>query len=186
MTCNTNTRRIALMLTLATLAGCEDENSKLARMADDFARRQAEQTQQVVELQREVAEGSRQLVEADARAREDMAALHREVGRQQDQLEADRRAFAAQRRMDPIVASAITNAAWLLACLLPLVLCWYLLHSRPNEDDAAVNDVLIGELIAEQPVLLPKPRAPATSIECQPEAPRSLDVDQAAASDANS
>jgi hypothetical protein len=59
--------------------------------------------------------------------------------------------------LDPIIAAAITNAGLLLACLLPLILCWYLLH-RPVEpaDDQAVAEVLLDDLVADRPLLLPR------------------------------
>ena len=151
----------ALML---TAIGCdEEENKRLAEMAERHLERQAEQNRQVTELQREVAEGSRRLVEADAQARQEMVALQREVqaersevGRQRDLLEGERRDLAAKRRLDPIVAAAITNIGLLLACLLPLVLCWYLLTRRVEPaDDQAVAEVLLEDLVADRPLLLP-------------------------------
>ncbi len=152
----------ALML---TAIGCdEDENKRLAEMAERHLERQAEQSRQVTELQREVAEGSRRLVEADAQARQEMVTLQREVqaernevGRQRDVLEGERRELAAKRRLDPIVAAAITNVGLLLACLLPLVLCWYLLTCRVEPaDDQAVAEVLLEDLVADRPLLLPR------------------------------
>ena len=152
----------ALML---TAIGCdEDENKRLAEMAERHLERQAEQSRQVTELQREVAEGSRRLVEADAQARQEMVTLQREVqaernevGRQRDLLEGERRELAAKRRLDPMVAAAITNIGLLLACLLPLVLCWYLLQRRVEPaDDQAVAEVLLEDLVADRPLLLPR------------------------------
>ena len=152
----------ALML---TAIGCdEEENKRLAEMAERHMERQAEQNRQVTELQREVAEGSRRLVEADAQARQEMVTLQREVqaernevGRQRDVLEGERRELAAKRRLDPIVAAAITNVGLLLACLLPLVLCWYLLTCRVEPaDDQAVAEVLLEDLVADRPLLLPR------------------------------
>ncbi|QDU96518.1 hypothetical protein Pla8534_43390 [Lignipirellula cremea] len=152
----------ALML---TAIGCdEEENKRLAEMAERHLERQAEQSRQVTELQREVAEGSRRLVEADAQARQEMVTLQREVqaersevGRQRDLLEGERRDLAAKRRLDPIVAAAITNIGLLLACLLPLVLCWYLLTRRVEPaDDQAVAEVLLEDLVADRPLLLPR------------------------------
>ena len=151
----------ALML---TVIGCdEEENKRLAEMAERHLERQAEQNRQVTELQREVAEGSRRLVEADAQARQEMVALQREVqaertevGRQRDLLEGERRDLAAKRRLDPVIAAAITNIGLLLACLLPLVLCWYLLGRRVEPaDDQAVAEVLLEDLVTDRPLLLP-------------------------------
>lgn len=138
------------------VSGCEEPDDKVARMADENARRQAAQNQRMAELQQEVAAGSRALVEADARAREEFIALQRqvqaeraEVGRQRDELEAERRA-------DPIVAAALANLGIVLACLLPLVLCWYLLRQPPRDDeDRVVSELLIREIVAEEPRLLP-------------------------------
>ncbi len=154
---------IALML---TVIGCnENENKRLADTAERYLERQAEQNRHTTELQREVAEGSRRLVEADAQARQEMVALQREVqaeraefGRQRDALEGERRDLAAKRHFDPIIATAITNIGLLLACLLPLVLCWYLLQRRDKPaDDQAVVEVLLEDLVSDRPLLLPRP-----------------------------
>lgn len=156
--------RLIVATLLMTATGCaENENKQLAEMAERHLDRQAEQNQQMAKLQQELAKGSRQMVEADAKAREEIVALHRdvqaertEIGQQRDSLENDRRQIAEQRHRDPIIASAITSFGLLLACLLPLVLCWYLLH-RPVEpaDDSAVAEVLLEDLVADSPLLLP-------------------------------
>ena len=155
---------IAAMLMLTAMGCDEDENKRLAEMADKHLDRQAEQNRQMADLQREVAQGTRELVEADAKAREEMVALQRdiqaertEVGRQRDALENERRNFATKRHLAPIIAAAITNAGLLLACLLPLVLCWYLLHRRAEPaDDQTVAEVLLEDLVADRPLLLPR------------------------------
>lgn len=150
---------------ILTAIGCDDdENSRLAEMAERHLQRQAEQNRQMNELHREVAEGTRRLVEADAQTREEMAALAREVqaeraevGQQRDLLESERRDLAAERRLAPIIAAAITNIGLLLACLLPLVLCWYLLQRRVEPaDDQVVAEVLLNDLVTDRPLLLPR------------------------------
>ena len=150
------------------VTGCEeDENQRLAEMAERNLERQAE-------LQRRVAEGAQRLVEADAQARQEMVTLQREVqaertevGRQRDRLEEERRELAAQRHRDPIVASAITYLGLLLACLLLDRVCWLLLRCRPEPiDDVAVVEVLLEDLVASRPLLLGSPDKPV------PELPR--------------
>jgi hypothetical protein len=157
-------------------------------MAEKHLDRQAEQNRQMSELQRQVAEGANRLVEADAKAREDLVALQRElqadhaaVGHQRDQLEAERRELAAKRRLDPIVAAALSNVGLLLACVLPLALCWYLLHPRVQPaDDQAIAEILLQDLVSDQPLLLPPMEANrAISIANEP----SLSVDAVADSD---
>jgi hypothetical protein len=155
---------LIVLIVIVTVSGCEDENDQLVEMAERHMERQADQNRQMAELHQEVAEGTRQLVAADAAAREELVALQRdvqservEVGRQRDLLEEDRRDLAAQRRLDPILAAAITNVALLAARLLPLVLCWYLLR-RPVEpaDDQSVAEVLLQDLVVDQPLLPPR------------------------------
>jgi hypothetical protein len=157
-------------------------------MAEKHLDRQAEQNRQMSELQRQVAEGANRLVEADAKAREDLVALQRElqadhaaVGHQRDQLEVERRELAAKRRLDPIVAAALSNVGLLLACVLPLALCWYLLHPRVQPaDDQAIAEILLQDLVSDQPLLLPPMEANrAISIANEP----SLSVDAVADSD---
>ena len=108
--------------------------------------------------QQEVAEGSRRLVEADAKARQELTAIQHElrsdqadIGHQRDQLETERREIATQRNRDPIVAATITNIGVVLACLLPLLACVYVLWSigRNRDSDAAVTDLLVQELVSE-------------------------------------
>lgn len=159
-------RRIAIPMTLLFVmlaaTGCENENERLAQMASENARRQAEQSQQMAELQREVAQGARELVEAEARAREEMVSLQREmqseraeIGRQRDQLEEERRDIAGHRRTDSIIGAAITGVATILACVLPLVLCLYLLHRKDDTaDEQMISQVLIEDLVADSPLLL--------------------------------
>jgi hypothetical protein len=155
---------VALMVTATGCEEDENENKRLAEMAERQLQRQAEQNRHMAELQHEVAAGARQLVQADAKAREEMVALHRdvqvertEIGRQRDSLEDERKLIASQRHRDPVIAAAITNIGLLLACLLPLILCWYLLR-RPLEpaDDAAVAEVLLQDLVSDRPLLLPR------------------------------
>ena len=140
---------IAPLLLLAAI-GCDNEPSRLA-------------------------EASRQLVAADATARTEVIALQRDLqqgqtnlGRQRDQLESDRREFAEERNRDPIVANTILSVGTLLACLLPLVLCLYLVMGLRGDprSDSTLTDILVQEIVADQPTLLPLSRPlPAISDE---------------------
>ena len=133
----------AVCTLLVPVVGCQTESEQVAEVAREAAQRQAEQSKQMVQLQNQVAEGSRRLVEAEAKARADMTAIQRdlqqsqtEIGRQRDQLEVERRQIATERYWDALLGNSITAAAALLACLLPLLLCWALLR-RPSHDHEA-------------------------------------------------
>ncbi|MGA2619380.1 MAG: hypothetical protein ABSF26_17370 [Thermoguttaceae bacterium] len=124
---------------------------------------------QVNRSQAEVAEASRKLVEADAKARTETIAMQRdlqkgqdELGRQRDQLENDRRQYADQRNRDPILANTILDVGLILACLLPLVLCIFLVLGLrdKSQTDSDLADVLVQEIVSEEPFLLPPPDRP--------------------------
>ncbi len=123
-------------------------------------------TRQMARMQHEVAEGSKKLVEADAKAREELTSMQHElrgdqadIGHQRDQLESERREIATQRQRDRIVAAAITNVGVVVACLLPLLVCVYVLWSagRKDDSDSVVTEMLVQELVSERPMLLPSP-----------------------------
>lgn len=144
---------------ILTVMGCDD-NARLAEMAERHLDRQAEQNRQMSELHRQVADGSRELVAADAKAREELAALQREVqteraetSRQRDELEMERKALAAERRQDPIIAAAITSVGLVLVCLLPLLLGWHLLRAPTDDADRLIAEVLVEDLVSEHPLL---------------------------------
>ena len=147
---------------LCALCGCEED--ELAKAAREAAKQSADQQRQLAQMQAEVTRGASQLVESDAKARAELAALQRdlqqdqaEIGRQRDQLETDRRQIAEQRHRDPLIAAAITSIGLILACLLPLLLCWALLRRPPldGEAEAALAEFLVQDLISDHPVLLP-------------------------------
>jgi hypothetical protein len=111
-----------------------------------------------------VAEANRQLVDADAKARGEIIAMQRDVqqgqselGHQRDQLENDRRRYADQRNRDPIIANTILDVGLILACLLPLALCIFLVLSLrdTSQTDGDLANVLVQEIVSEEPVLLP-------------------------------
>jgi len=155
-----------LALAIIVLAGC-DKDQRLADLARQGADRQADQNLHMAENSRQVAAAAKAVVEADAHARKDFAAMQREVqtqqaevGRQRDQLESDRREAAQHRQSDPVIAAAITDVGLVLACLLPLVLCWYLLRNMHREsNDPVLTDILIEEIASDNPRLLVPPSA---------------------------
>jgi len=157
---------VILIPTIVLASGCRSNDARIAEMAQRQADREAEHVRQMAHLQGQAAEGSRRLVEADAEARKELTELQRDlrsdqstVGQQRDALEAERRQIAADRRWDSTVGPAITGAAVLLACLLPLILCVMLLRGLRNPEEAheALSAILVEELVAERPRLLPRP-----------------------------
>ena len=155
---------ITLTLILLTSIGCNsDENARVAELATQQLERQADQNRRMSELQQEVASGSRELVEADAKSRQEMVTLQREIqterseiGHQRDQLEAERREIADSRNRDPIIAAAITRVAFVVVSLLPLLICWLLLQQKVEPADKnEITELLLDDLVSAEPRLVP-------------------------------
>jgi len=189
-----------LALTVLTAIGCspapDTRDARLTRVVEESMARQQEQNQYIAkqseaiitETQR-LVDASKELVATDAKTRQELLAAQDRLNTQlnaqraaitdaQDQLEEERRLIAQQRHRDPIIANSIQTIGLVLACLLPLGVCglvvWRLGQSEPN--DAAVAELLVAELTADRPMLLPGPvlrAAPALEHHAGPRLPGS-------------
>ena len=179
-------RRVLWMVLVLPMTGCgEAPDARVVQIAMESADRQAQQNQQMAELQQQVAAGAKQLVQADSQARQELAELQREfrsdqaeIGRQLDALNSERRQIAKDRYRDSIVGMSIYAGAGILACLLPLLLCGWLLHAARDKQgtDEAVAELLVEELTTDRPLLLP-PRRPVPLLEHPSLAPSRLPPD---------
>ena len=168
----------AAVLLLATIGGCgKAPDERLANFAQQSMAEQrkqndriADQSQAVVEESHQLAETAKELVAHDAEARRELIAAQQELTSQlngqqsaihtgHQQLEQDRREIAEQRHRDPIVAAVIQNIGLTLACLLPLVVAVFVIRQMQSQepDHAAVAELLILEMTADEPRLLPGP-----------------------------
>ena len=164
------------VLLLATIGGCgRSPDERLADFAQQTMTEQikqndrmADQSQAVVEESHQLAETAKQLVEHDAEARRELIAAQQELTSQlngqqsaiytgHEQLEQDRREIAEQRHRDPIIAAVIQDFSLFIACLLPLVVAVFVIRQMQSQepDHAAVAELLVLELTADEPRLLP-------------------------------
>ncbi len=170
-----------LATVIALAAGC-DEDREVAQVAREAANRQAEQNRQIAKQNQEISGTTKALVEADAQARKEVLAAQKqlqsqqaEVGHQRDQLEAERKEIAAQRQWDSILAAAVTAAAALLACLLPVALSWYLLRTLHDErTDPELTAMLVAEVASPEPRLFPPAATPLPALTADPLPSRAL------------
>lgn len=157
---------ITTLTLLVMIGGCdeENENAQVARVAQEAAAQQAAQNQEMAQLHREVAAGTQRLVEADGEARQAVLAAQKDLAQQQaklaeqhNELDAERRGLAAARQRESLLVPVISTLGLLLLCCLPLGLAWYLLHAWQCEsrEDAGLGQLLLEELVAERPLLLP-------------------------------
>lgn len=161
--------------TIASQAGQVTETTR------QFVESNGDTRKDMIQLQRQLVEAEakargellqiqQDLVDRDAQCRQDLDAMRQQtqvamdnerqsVDRQRENLDTERKEIAGQRQRAPIIAAAIAQVGLLLACLLPLVLCGYLLYvlRHSGDNDAAVTELLIEEIVADRPRFLPAP-----------------------------
>ncbi len=142
-----------------TIAG---QSRQVTETTQQFVESSGDARKDMIELQRELVKAEanarnelvriqQDLVDRDAQCRQELNELQREsqsaiqverqsIDRQREDLEAERRQIADERQRAPIIAAAISQVGLVLACLLPLVLCGYLLYVlRHTGDNDAEN-----------------------------------------------
>lgn len=161
-----------------------EQSREVTRNTGDMLDADAQARQDVIELQRELADSEavaraelfriqQDLVERDAQGRQELTELQREahaavakerqsIDRQREGLESERKKIAEDRQRAPVIAAAIAQFGLILACLAPLLLAAYLLHvlRHSSDDDAAVTELLVEEIVAARPRFLPRPDSP--------------------------
>jgi hypothetical protein len=150
-----------VVLSVIGVVGCSSDDQRLVSLSRESADRQAEQNRLVETNNQQVIDAARELVEADAQGRKENLELHKQIesersaiNEQRDALEAERRQLADHRIRDPLIANAILAAAGLVAAILPLAVCVYLLRGLFHKsDDQAMVDVLIEEMVSHRPLL---------------------------------
>ena len=113
--------RLLPMIFAITVLGCSDD-PRLAELAKETNRQQAQQNQEMAKLNREVAEGSKRVVQASAQATDKMLAMEKQLHDNHDDLEAERKELAHDRKTDSLFGTFLVTAAGLVAVSLPLVL----------------------------------------------------------------
>ena len=168
-----------LTMTLLLAAGCADSrDEEFRQLARQTIRQQEKQNERLAKQSQQIAEASKHLVENDAQARKEMIAAHAtlqkelqteraNINQQLTELESERREIAKQRGRDPIIAKTIGSVGLTLACLLPLLLAGYVIYSlnRSSDDSDALSEMLVMEITAEKPKLLPIAPRPVAALE---------------------
>lgn len=170
------------LLGAVCMIGCSSSDERYVELSQQSVARQAEQNHQMAQQSQQVAEATRSLVEADARARAELieaqhsleAGIQAErdkLDQQRQALEQDRQSVAAARVREPIIAQAIGAAACLLAVMACVVFCIYLVRATSNAPaELELNELLLTELLTDNPAFLPRPTLPLALPEAAPEA----------------
>ena len=162
----TNSCKVLLaLLGLSLLIGCDekDRHKEVAKVATQAAERQAQQNTEMARLNREVAEGTRRMVEADAEARKEIVVVHQEIQAERatlndgfEKLEVERKEIAQQRRTESALVPATKAIGGAVLAIAVVVFCLLLLFGlrRADASEAELNELLIHDLVREQPQLL--------------------------------
>jgi hypothetical protein len=145
---------IALMI-----AGCDSSDERLADYAQQTAAQQAQQNAATADVARKAAENQRRVIETVEKSRQDLIGVQKELDLQRTTIAQEHKELTEQRRQESLLAPVLTTIGYLLVTALPLGLCWYLLHTLKSSpvDESAVTQLLVQDLLSEQPVLLPRP-----------------------------
>ena len=157
---------LAALVTVLTIGCSANEDERLVQFAQEADRRQAEQNHEMARQNQQIVEATRELVEADAKSRQELVSLERDIqaeratiGQQRDELESERKELSHERQRESLLVQVLGGGIALVACLLPLILAWYLLHGlRAQNSDEALGELLVMELAADtSSPLLPGP-----------------------------
>jgi hypothetical protein len=164
------------------------QSRQIAQASGEMVQAEAKARQDIIGLQRQLVqseEKARQellaiqgdLVQRDAQSRQELNQFQQEVhaagqeerkrlDEQRQVLETQRRQIAEQRRRAPLVAAAVTQVGMFLICALPLAVCIYLLYvlRHSSSQDDALTELLIEEMAAEHPRLLPESGHPTPAL----------------------
>lgn len=160
-----------LILTLLATGACGPDDPELTRW-------QQQQVSVAQDQARAHSAAAEALVKADARTREDLVRLEREiqaerarVGQQRDALEYERKALAAERRQAPSFEALVHWIGFAILCALPLVICLFLLNQRSPEAGASeLEEILIFNLTESSAPLVPRLRQlPSEAPESDPQ-----------------
>ncbi len=156
---------IAIAIVVCSLfTGCETDDT-VTQIALESAERQAQQSRDTTELQKQVAAGSKELVASDAASRENFSQLHREVQQERQELagqwnrlEAERQSVASSRRHESLALSATRGMGIVVVVTLALFFAWLLLFQAHTLDPSTESlEMLITDITSDSPQLLPKP-----------------------------
>ena len=137
-----STQWIAILIALTN--GCDDRVTQVAREAAD---RQAQQNTAMANI-----------VEADAKARQEIVGVHRDLQAERTRLdtgwtalESDRKEIAGERRTESALALMTTIAGSILLTAVLLGFCWFvLIGARQDGASVELTELVVRELLLEQ------------------------------------
>ena len=154
------TKAIEVLILIALLTpGCGSESDRMANMAEKMVRSQSQ-------VNSNVTRTSEKFVELNHELQRERTALQNErltLNDQFERLEQDRRDLHSQRRSEVAWSESFQFLAIVIAAVMPLFLCayliWMAMQGSVQQDE--VNSILIHELVSPEPRLIVAPNLAA-------------------------
>ena len=150
-----------LVATCLMMNGCLGESGRMA----DLAEKTVESQNEVNSANARAHDNFVNLNREFQRERNDLQTERQSLNKQFEKLESDRSSLHRLRRSELAWSESLGFLAIVIAAIMPLFLCAYLIWTalhRPDHHDE-VNSILIRELTSSNPRLIAGPRPPQTS-----------------------
>ena len=149
--------RLSIVMLAALAIGCPEDDEQMVEFARETNRQQAAQNKAITQLNKAAAESHHRVVEAVAKSRQEIVMLERDVAKQRERLEEERRSLANERHRESLLAPVFNTIGMLLVTAIPLAVCWMLLYGlRQPVSDEEVAELLVHELVASEQDSVPR------------------------------
>ena len=147
---------IGMLILIAMLTlGCSSESDRMAKLAERMVRSQGEVNSNLTRTNEKFVELNRELQKERTGIQNERLTLNDQFER----LEQDRRDLNSQRRSEAAWSESFHFLAIVIAAIMPLFLCAYLIWiaSQSSVQQEEVNSILIRELVSAEPRLIAAP-----------------------------
>ena len=151
---------IGMLILIAMLTlGCGSESDRMANMAERMVRSQSEANSNVTRTNEKFVELNRELQKERTGLQSERLTLNDQF----EKLEQDRRELHRQRRSEVAWSESFQFLAIVIAAVMPLFLCAYLIWiaTQSSVQQEEVNSILIRELVSVEPRLIAAPNLAA-------------------------
>ena len=154
---------IGMLILIAMLTlGCSSESDRMAKLADRMVRSQSEVNSNLTRTNEKFVELNRELQKEWTGIQNERLTLNDQFER----LEQDRRDLNSQRRFEAAWSESFQFLAIVIAAIMPLFLCAYLIWiaAQSSVQQEEVNSILIHELVSAEPRLIAAPNLAAIEL----------------------
>ena len=154
---------IGMLILIAMLTlGCSSESDRMAKLAERMVRSQSEVNSNLTRTNEKFVELNRELQKERTGIQNERLTLNDQFER----LEQDRRDLNSQRRSEAAWSESFQFLAIVIAAIMPLFLCAYLIWiaSQSSVQQEEVNSILIRELVSAEPRLIAAPNLAAIEL----------------------